>query len=84
MESKEKAEKFSNILPKVTFFKNFDFQLEKVPGVARHVKNLTMPFIPDHNTPKELTGGYGEHADYMRNGYFLKLAFLYKLEQLYP
>lgn len=37
-----------------------------MPGVARHVKNLTMPFTPDHNTPKELTGGFGEHADYMR------------------
>ena len=34
--------------------------------VGRHVKNVTIPFVPDHLTPKEETGGYGEHADYMR------------------
>ena len=35
--------------------------------VGRHVKNVTVPFVPDHLTPKEETGGYGEHADYMRS-----------------
>jgi len=23
--------------------------------------------VPDHLTPKEYTGGYGEHSDYMRS-----------------
>lgn len=38
------------------------------PGkpVGRHVKNVTVPFVPDHNTPKEHTGGFGEHAEYRR------------------
>jgi len=30
------------------------------------VKNVSVPFAPDHATPKEHTGGYGEHADYNR------------------
>ena len=34
--------------------------------MGRHVKNVTLPFVPDHNTPKSETGGYGEYADYMR------------------
>merc|ERR1712110_531432 len=35
-------------------------------GVGRHVRNVTKPFVPDHTTEKELTGGYGEYADYKR------------------
>ena len=30
------------------------------------MKNVTLPFVPDHKTPKSETGGYGEYADYMR------------------
>ena len=37
-----------------------------VIGVGRHVRNVTKPFVPDHTTEKELTGGYGEYADYKR------------------
>jgi len=35
-------------------------------AVGRLVKNVSVPFVPDHSTPKEHTGGYGEHADYNR------------------
>ncbi|CAG5086960.1 Oidioi.mRNA.OKI2018_I69.PAR.g11421.t1.cds [Oikopleura dioica] len=34
--------------------------------VGRYVRNVSLPYSPDHRTPKEETGGYGEHADYMR------------------
>lgn len=34
--------------------------------VGRYIKNVSLPYSPDHRTPKEETGGYGEHADYMR------------------
>ena len=37
-----------------------------VKAVGRHVKNVSLPFVPDHNTPKEHTGGFGENADYFR------------------
>ena len=42
---------------------------KEIPGVANHVKNLTTPFAPDHNTPKEHTGGYGSFADKNRSKY---------------
>ena len=35
-------------------------------GIGRHVRNVTKPFVPDHTSPKELTGGFGEYADYKR------------------
>ena len=35
-------------------------------GVGRHVKNVTLPFVPNHTTPFEETGGYGQYADYNR------------------
>ena len=34
--------------------------------VGRMVKNVSAPFVPTHETPFELTGGFGEHADYKR------------------
>lgn len=34
--------------------------------VGRYVRNVSLPYSPDHRTPNEETGGYGEHADYMR------------------
>ena len=37
-----------------------------VKGVGRHVKNVTLPFVPNHTTPFEETGGYGQYADYNR------------------
>ena len=48
---------------------------KEIPGVANHVKNLTTPFAPDHNTPKEHTGGYGSFADKNRP------EFIHKQEQ---
>ena len=47
-------------------FRNTELEFKYVNGVGRHVKNVTLPFVPDHKTPKSETGGYGEHADYMR------------------
>ena len=47
--------------------RNTEVEFQQVEnGVGRHVKNVTLPFVPDHKTPKSETGGYGEHADYMR------------------
>merc|ERR1712235_77673 len=47
-------------------FRNTELEFETIDGVGRHVKNVTLPFVPDHKTPKSETGGYGEYADYMR------------------
>ena len=47
-------------------FRNTELEFKHENGVGRHVKNVTLPFVPDHKTPKSETGGYGEHADHMR------------------